>query len=210
MSRATTSTSPVGSLGLTVSADRARTTPVMPTTNSDRKRFAVPSSRSSTTTWVTPPRSRTSMNSTPPRSRTRCTQPRSVTSASTSAARRAPHVWVLVNEPSWSANLILASPGSRLRTPGLVGALGPHKAWSLEPAARSLQTRLPKQRRDLLAVHRALLPGRHILHCHFRPRRLVVAHHDHERKPACRSVLELLPELVSLRIHVDPQTRAAQ
>ena len=77
---ATTSTSPVGSFGFTVSADRAAH---HARARRRRTRTAAASPRRAarrrTTTCVMPSRSRTSMNSTPPRSRTRCTQPSSVT-----------------------------------------------------------------------------------------------------------------------------------
>ena len=56
ISRASSSTSPVASFGLTVSSDRRCTTPLTPTTNSGRSRFAVAMSASfsRTTTCDTP------------------------------------------------------------------------------------------------------------------------------------------------------------
>src|SRR5688572_24301437 len=104
----TTSTSPVSSLALAVSAERRRTVPCTPMTNSDRSRLALAIacwSSLSNTTCVTPPRSRTSMNSSPPRSRTRWTHPSRVTLAPTSEERNAPQVWVRVSCPSGSATL---------------------------------------------------------------------------------------------------------
>src|SRR5688572_7831687 len=175
-----TSTCPVSSLAFTVSADRARTRPSTPTTNSDRSRFALPSSVSSSlsnTTCVTPARSRTSMKSTPPRSRTRWTQPSSTTPAPTSLWRRAPQVCVRVSSPSASATVrqYLTNRGARR---GLgIGGLG--------------------LGRQVLDSHGA---GRHFVAAQYRDK------WDVERI----SVLDLLAELVRLGVDQHAQAVGAQ
>ena len=90
--RASTSTSPVASFGLTVSADRRCTVP----DDADDVLGAQPlgrgqqrARRRARRTCETPARSRMSMKSTPPRSRTRCTQPSSTTVAADVARREA-------------------------------------------------------------------------------------------------------------------------
>src|SRR5215510_3437143 len=118
----TTSTSPVGSFGFTVSSDRRRTRPHTPITYSDLSRLAFAISLSSSlskTTCVTPPRSRMSMKSNPPRSRTRCTHPRRTASPPTCSERSSPHVWVRVRSPSCSATMLQSLENRRARR-GLV------------------------------------------------------------------------------------------
>ena len=83
ISRASTSTLPVARFGLTVSAERAATSPVTATTYSERTwsatACAVWDTSGRATTWQIPSRSRRSMKMTPPRSRRVAAQPISVT-----------------------------------------------------------------------------------------------------------------------------------
>ena len=82
MCRANISTLPEARLALAVPAGRARTSPVMLTTNSLRRLSATAKSSGasgSQTTCTSPSRSRRSMKITPPWSRRRCTQPATVT-----------------------------------------------------------------------------------------------------------------------------------
>src|SRR5688572_4072699 len=174
--RTTTSTSPVGSFGLIVSADRRRTRPTAPITNSERSRLAFAMSGSSSlsnTTCVIPPRSRISTNSNPPRSRTLCTHPSRTTSAPTSSRRRAPQLCVRVRSPSCSATLLqrLENRGARRRL------------WI-----------------GLLRL------GVHILHRHSACLDLLVAQKRDVRDMLPVSVLDLLADLVGIRIHEHPKS----
>ena len=94
ISRALTSTSPVGILGLTVSAERAATSPTTAITYSPRTwsaaAWAAFETSGRATTWQMPSRSRRSMKITPPRSRRVAAQPMSVTVCPTCSVRRTP------------------------------------------------------------------------------------------------------------------------
>ena len=116
ISRASTSTSPVSSFGLTVSAERRCTRPVHGDhVLGSQPLGARPQGLAAFVAHdhlaITPARSRMSMKSTPPRSRTRCTQPSRTTSRPTSAGRRAPQVWVRVRSPRGSATSSFAARG---------------------------------------------------------------------------------------------------
>src|SRR5688572_3427075 len=175
-----TSTSPVVSFGLTVSAERRRTRPSTPMTYSDRRRLALAISASSSlsnTTCVTPARSRTSTNRSPPRSRTRCTQPSSTASAPTSSGRSAPQVCVRVSSPSCSATFLQVLENRR--------------------ACRGL-------------VVRALCLCREMLHRDGAVGDLVAAEQRDEGDPAGISVLDLLANLVSVRVDKGAQAALAE
>ena len=94
ISLARTSTAPVASLGLTVSAERADTMPLTASTYSPRTRSARACASAETsgraTTWHRPSRSRRSMNTTPPRSRRVSAQPMRVTACPTCVSRISP------------------------------------------------------------------------------------------------------------------------
>ena len=62
----------------------------------------------------------------------------------------------------------------------------------------------------LAAIDRLLIAAPEILDRHFSLRPLVVADDRHERHVAAGRVLELLPELVGLRIHIDAKAGRAQ
>src|SRR5664280_3737743 len=89
-----TSTSPLGRLGLTVSGERATTTPRAAITYSGRTCSAAAcasgASDGSNTSWTRPLRSRRSTKISPPWSRRRATQPARRTSRSTSVTRSSP------------------------------------------------------------------------------------------------------------------------
>ena len=94
ISRANTSTAPVGIFGLTVSAERRATSPITASTYSPRTRSAAACASFDTsgraTTWQSPSRSRRSMKITPPRSRRVAAHPIIVTVRPTSPSRSAP------------------------------------------------------------------------------------------------------------------------
>ncbi len=94
ISRASTSTFPVSRLGLTVSAERAATSPTTATTYSERTWSAAAWASSDTsgraTTWQRPSRSRRSRKMTPPRSRRVAAHPMRVTVFPTWSSRSSP------------------------------------------------------------------------------------------------------------------------
>ncbi len=93
-SRAAISTSPLGTLAFTVSAERRSTVPRTATTNSLRSSLARAWTSLDTsgrnTHCTIPSRSRTSAKITPPWSRALCTQPVTTTSRPIDCARSAP------------------------------------------------------------------------------------------------------------------------
>src|ERR1041384_2246162 len=176
----TTSTSPASSFGFTVSADRRRTVPLTPTTNSERRRFALAicvASSASKTTCAMPSRSRTSTKRRPPRSRTRCTQPSSTTPAPTSAGRRAPQVWVRVRSPSCSATLL----------------------QSLEYLCAGIRLLV-----NVLGLRGEVLDRNGVV------ADLVLAEQGDKWNPPRISVLDLLADLLGVRVDDDTQARAAK
>ncbi len=106
-----TSTSPVGILGLTLPSPRGRTRPPTETTHSLRSAAACsyraaaaasvePSEGRSKTICVTPSRSLREMKITPPKFRYAFTHPHSRTRLPASAARSSPQEWVLASDSS--------------------------------------------------------------------------------------------------------------
>src|SRR5215207_2848252 len=186
-SSARTSMSPVGSFGLRTDSSRASTRPRTAMTYSPRTSFARAcasgASSASKTICVSPSRSRRSTNVKGPKSRRTATKPISTTSLPASDARNSPHECVRSNSPRWS-RLIGMIPSDYLRLlHGIIQSFADARA-------------------GLPALERPLPAGLHIFQGDLAAGALVVADDDDEGHAERGGVLELLAELVRLRVHV--------